>query len=67
MAAVKYSLIALAAISQLAGIVFLFIEMSTALLLFGVYGISLVVLLLIFIRERRIEKKEEINYDDCDY
>lgn len=63
----KYLLIILAVIGQLSGIVLLLIKLEWALLMFSVYGIALVALLVVFILDRKKEKQEEINYDDCDY
>ncbi|TWI56018.1 hypothetical protein [Halalkalibacter nanhaiisediminis] len=63
----KYLLIVLAVIGQLSGIVLSFIKLEWALMMFSVYGIALIVLLVVFILDRKKEKKEEINYDDCDY
>ncbi len=63
----KYLLIILAVIGQLSGIVLLFIKLEWALMMFSVYGIALIVLLVVFILDRKKEKQGEINYDDCDY
>lgn len=63
----KYILIVLMVIFQLAGLVLLFFNMTWAIVAFSFYGLAIFLLLVGFIVERRKEKKEEIDYDDCDY
>jgi membrane protein implicated in regulation of membrane protease activity len=65
--AVKYMLIAVIVLLQLAGMILLFFNLTWAIFTFILYGVALLVLLTIFMIERRKEKKEEIDYDDCDY
>ncbi|GAE27563.1 hypothetical protein JCM9140_3715 [Halalkalibacter wakoensis JCM 9140] len=63
----KYILIALIILAQLGGIALLFVDVMWAIVCFSFYGIATVILLIAFILERKKEKKEEIDYDDCDY
>lgn len=63
----KYILICLIVIFQLGGFILLFFNTAWAIAAFSIYGIALLTLLVIFIVERRKEKKEELDYDDCDY
>ena len=63
----KYLLIILAVIGPVSGIFVFFINLEWALLLFSIYGIALIILLVVFVLDRKKEKQEEINYDDCDY
>lgn len=63
----KYSLIISTVIFQLSAVIALFLNTSLAMMFAVVYVISITSLIGIFIYERRIEKKEEINYDDFDY
>ncbi|MDY7221136.1 hypothetical protein [Halalkalibacterium halodurans] len=63
----KYVLILLLAGLQVGGIVMVFINLRIAMFLFIGYGLALILLILLLIWERRKEKREELNYDDCDY
>ncbi|TFB22767.1 hypothetical protein E3U55_05895 [Filobacillus milosensis] len=63
----KYLIILLTVTSQIGAIVAIFFNVTLAIALAIIYGISLISLITIFIVERRKEKKEEINYDDFDY
>ncbi|MFC0558991.1 hypothetical protein ACFSUR_10540 [Halalkalibacter alkalisediminis] len=63
----KYILIVFIVICQLGGLLLLFFNMTWAIVAFSIYGVALLTLLIIFILERRKEKKEEMDYDDCDY
>ncbi|WP_088103315.1 hypothetical protein [Halalkalibacter urbisdiaboli] len=64
---IKYLLVAVAFFSQIGGIILLFFNQLWALYAFLGYGASLGSLLILFILERRKEKKEEIDYEDCHY
>ncbi len=64
---VKYVLIAGAAVLQIGGIVLLFFDRVWAYFALGGYGICVLILITLLVLERRREKKEEIDYDDCDY
>ncbi|ARK28718.1 hypothetical protein [Halalkalibacter krulwichiae] len=63
----KYFLIAVVVMAQLGGIVLIFVNVTWAIWAFSVYGIGIVILIAVFIVERWKEKREEIDYDDCDY
>ncbi|MBM7587184.1 membrane protein implicated in regulation of membrane protease activity [Bacillus pakistanensis] len=64
---VKYISMVAAAITQITGIIFLFINMTIAIGLFFVYFISLLVLLVVFVKSRMDEKKEDDQNDYRDY
>lgn len=63
----KYSLIILTVMLQIGSIVAIFYNLTLAMTLGILYLVVLISLFLLFIYERRIEKKEELNYDDFDY
>ncbi|WP_443138854.1 hypothetical protein [Piscibacillus sp. B03] len=64
---IKYILIILTVVLQIGTIIAIFYETSLAMKIAVVYAVSIISLIGIFIYERRLEKKEEINYDDFDY
>ena len=64
---VKYILTATATLGQLIGIVFLFINVKWALFFYICYGLAIIALFAVLIRERRKEKKEEEKNDYSDY
>ncbi|MBP3952567.1 hypothetical protein [Bacillus suaedae] len=63
----KYLLIAFILLAQLVGFVFIFINASVAIVSFVIHFVGTLILFILFIKERRKEKEEEIDYDDCDY
>lgn len=63
----KYLFIILAIVLQLGTIIAIFYNLSLAKKLGIAYGVVLIILISLFIIERRLEKKEEIHYDDFDY
>ncbi|GAE36264.1 hypothetical protein JCM9157_3423 [Halalkalibacter akibai JCM 9157] len=60
-------MVVLVVLFQLTGIALLFFDWQWAIIAFVLYGITVVILITVYIVERRKEKKEEIDYDDCDY
>lgn len=64
---VKYLSMITAIFTQITGIIFLFINITIAFGLFFVYFISLLVLLVAFIKSRFDEKKEDDKNDYRDY
>lgn len=63
----KYISLYSVVITQVTGIIFLFINIKIALTLFLAYFISIVVLIITFIKIRLDEKKEDDNNDYRDY
>jgi hypothetical protein len=63
----KFVLISLAILFQLLTILFVFINITWALLAVGGNVASLLAVLLVFILERKKEKEEEIDYENSDY
>jgi hypothetical protein len=63
----KFVLISLAILFQLLTILFVFINITWALLAVGANVASLLAVLLVFILERKKEKEEEIDYENSDY
>jgi len=63
----KPLLLAIAVIAQLTGVVYLFIHIETAIMLFIVYGAAFVLLIGVLVKERLKEKKEEEDHDYRDY
>jgi membrane protein implicated in regulation of membrane protease activity len=64
---VKYISMITAIFTQITGIIFLFINITIAFGLFLVYFLSLLVLLVVFIKSRIVEKKEDDKNDYRDY
>lgn len=64
---VKYISMITAVFTQIIGIIFLFIKMKIALILFVLYFFSLLVLLITFIKSRIDEKREDEKNDYRDY
>ncbi|APH06094.1 hypothetical protein [Bacillus weihaiensis] len=64
---VKYLSMITAVFTQILGIVFLFINITIAIGLFLVYFLSLIILLVVFIKLRMDEKKEDDKNDYRDY
>jgi RsiW-degrading membrane proteinase PrsW (M82 family) len=64
---VKYISMITAIFTQITGIIFLFINITIALGLFLVYFLSLLVLLVVFIKSRIVEEKEDDKNDYRDY
>lgn len=64
---VKYISMITAIFTQITGIIFLFINITFAFGLFLVYFLSLLVLLVVFIKSRIVEKKEDDKNDYRDY
>ncbi|MGM0876851.1 MAG: hypothetical protein ACQEWV_19365 [Bacillota bacterium] len=64
---VKYISMITAVFTQITGIIFLFINITIAIGLFFVYFLSLLVLLVVFIKSRIDEKKEDDKNDYRDY
>ncbi|MFD2216207.1 hypothetical protein [Metabacillus endolithicus] len=64
---VKYISMLSAVFTQIAGIIFLFINITIAVGLFLAYFISLIVLVVAFIKIRLDEKKEDDKNDYGDY
>lgn len=56
-----------AVFTQILGIIFLFVQVKIALCLFLLYGISLLVLLLVLIKQRMDEKREDEQNDYRNY
>ena len=56
-----------AVVTQIAGIIFLFINIKIAIGLFFVYFLSLLILVIAFIKIRLDEKKEDDKNDYRDY
>lgn len=67
MARLKSLFLLFTALFQGIGIIFLFISIKWAILFFISYGISVVILFSLFIKERLKEKKEEEENDYRDY
>ncbi|MFC0272126.1 hypothetical protein ACFFIX_11750 [Metabacillus herbersteinensis] len=67
MEALKYLCLITAVVTQLTGILFLFINIHIAAILFIIYGIALIGLLIVFIKNRYDEKKEDDEHDYRDY
>ncbi|MFD2639497.1 hypothetical protein [Piscibacillus salipiscarius] len=63
----KYLLIILTVTLQISAIVAIFYNTTLAVTLAVLYLVALILLILLFVYERRIEKKGELNYDDLDY
>jgi membrane protein implicated in regulation of membrane protease activity len=63
----KYSLLVIAFIGQIAGIAFLFIHIKTAVTFFIIYAVAFVLLMAWLVKERLDEKKEEEDNDYRDY
>ncbi len=63
----KLLLILLIVILHIAAFGLLIYSLKWALIVFALYGITVVLLLILFIKERLKEKKEEDQYDDRDY
>jgi cyanate permease len=64
----KYFLISLLGISQLAGFFFIFTQqIMIGLICFGINGASVLLLILLLIKDRLQEKKEEEENDYSDY
>ncbi|WP_226529777.1 hypothetical protein [Metabacillus niabensis] len=63
----KYISMLSAVITQIVGIIFLFINIKIAIGLFFVYFLSLLVLVITFIKIRIDEKKEDDKNDYRDY
>ncbi|MBM7659989.1 cyanate permease [Bacillus mesophilus] len=64
----KYFLISLLGISQLAGFFFIFTEhLIIGLVCFGINGAAVLFLILLLIKDRLKEKKEEDENDYSDY
>lgn len=63
----KYVLTATATVGQLIGIAFLFINIKWAIFFYICYGVAILALFAVLIRERRKEKKEEEKNDYSDY
>lgn len=63
----KYISLILAILFQLLAIVFLFHNVKVAIILFILYGLSILVLLTTFIFERMKEKKEDDENDYSNY
>jgi membrane protein implicated in regulation of membrane protease activity len=64
---VKYISMITAIFTQITGIIFLFFNITIAFGLFYVYFFSLLVLLVVFIKSRMDEKKEDDKNDYRDY
>lgn len=56
-----------AVFTQISGIIFLFVQVKIALCLFLLYGISLLVLFLVLIKQRLDEKREDEQNDYRNY
>ncbi|MDQ0224299.1 hypothetical protein [Metabacillus niabensis] len=56
-----------AVFTQILGIIFLFVQVKIALCLFLLYGISLLVLFLVLIKQRLDEKREDEQNDYRNY
>ena len=63
----KYISMLSAVFTQIAGIIFLFINIKIAIALFFVYFLSLLILVIAFIKIRLDEKKEDDKNDYRDY
>lgn len=63
----KYISMLAAVVTQIAGIIFLFINIKIAIGLFFVYFLSLLILVIAFIKGRLDEKKEDDKNDYRDY
>jgi membrane protein implicated in regulation of membrane protease activity len=63
----KYSLLVIVFIGQIAGITFLFIHIKTAVTFFIIYAVAFVLLMAWLVKERLDEKKEEEDNDYRDY
>jgi len=63
----KYISMLSAVVTQIAGIIFLFINIKIAIGLFFVYFLSLLILVIAFIKIRLDEKKEDDKNDYRDY
>ncbi|MRX71507.1 hypothetical protein GJU40_04870 [Bacillus lacus] len=64
---VKLPLFLAAASAQVLGIIFLFIYIPLSIAFFIAYGVLLFALLVVFIKQRMQEKKEDDNNDYRDY
>ncbi|MBY0123107.1 hypothetical protein [Bacillus sp. S/N-304-OC-R1] len=60
---IKQFLLLLTVISQLLGIVMLFINIKMAILIYVIYGVLFIIIIIILINERQKDKEEE-NRDD---
>lgn len=67
MARLKSLFLLFTVIFQGAGIILLFFSIKWAIFFFISYGLSVVILFTLFIKERLNEKKEEDNNDYSDY
>ncbi|MFS0878496.1 hypothetical protein [Metabacillus niabensis] len=56
-----------AVFTQISGIIFLFVQVKIALCLFLLYGISLLMLFLVLIKQRLDEKREDEQNDYRNY
>ncbi|MDV2685695.1 hypothetical protein RYX56_15120 [Alkalihalophilus lindianensis] len=63
----KFVLISLAVLFQLLTILFVFINITWALLAVGGNVASFLAVLIVFMLERKKEKEEEIDYENSDY
>jgi|GEM_PF-993708 len=63
----KSLLLAITAITQLVGTIFIFISLEIALTLFIIYGVAFASLIATLVVERIKEKKEEEDNDYRDY
>ncbi len=64
---INFLLLTVVFMGQIGGITLLFFNKTWAILFFTVYVISSIILITIFIIERKKEKKEEIDYENCNY
>ncbi len=64
---VKYISMLSAVITQILGVIFLFIKIKIAIFLFLVYFISLAILVIALIKNRLDEKREDDKNDYRDY
>ena len=63
----KYILIALIFLFQIIGFALLFVNLTLGLIVYLLHIGFLINLIAIFIKERRVERKEKSDYDDSDY
>ena len=63
----KYILIGVAVVGQIIGVILLFINVQLAIMAYVIYGIALIVLTILLIKERLKEKKEDDENDYRDY
>ncbi|MEH7238352.1 hypothetical protein [Bacillus sp. JJ1562] len=63
----KYIVLMIAIVGQIVGIVFLFIDISKALMFYAFYMVAIVLLFALLVWERKREKVEDDENDYRDY